>query len=227
MRAANSWLGPDGQRAAIAGGRGVFCEKGLHGPVAADPQGDSYVQQLAREEDRPFSRYLLNRAGRDCAAADEQKPASALRTSIGRTLVRVDRRRKPPSSRSARGPDRAEPNVRTDVSRADLPRFAFESICDQAACPRLVRLPINSEHYTRLSRLWRRDLFLLLGRRACRRDHGNAKKCCNSNAERNHDRSSPLARQPQRASTESFAFASLMVIATLRCAVTGATRACA
>ena len=72
-----------------------FCEKGLHGPVAADPQGDSYVQQLACEEDRPFSRYLLNRAGRDCAAADEQKPESALRTSIGRTLVRADRRRKP------------------------------------------------------------------------------------------------------------------------------------
>src|SRR3982075_279462 len=72
MRAANSWLGPDGQRAAIAGGRGVFCEKGLHGPVAADHQGNSYVQQLACEEDRPFSRYLLNRAGRDCAAADEE-----------------------------------------------------------------------------------------------------------------------------------------------------------
>src|SRR3984893_8255794 len=166
MRAANSWLGPDGQRAAVAGGRGVFCERGLHGPVAADLQGDSYVQQLAREEDRTFSRYLLNRAGRDCAAADEQKPESALGTSIGRTLVRVDRRRKPPSSRSPRGPARAEPNVRTDVSRADLPRVAFESICDQAARPRLVRLPINSEHYTRLSRLWRRDLFLLLGRRA-------------------------------------------------------------
>src|SRR6266478_537572 len=98
MRAANSWLGPDGQCASIAGSRGVFCEKGLHGPVAADPQGDSYVQQLACEEDRPFSRYLLNRAGRDCAAADEQKPESALRTSIGCTLVRADRRRKPPSS---------------------------------------------------------------------------------------------------------------------------------
>ncbi len=79
-----------------------FAKKGLHGPVAADPQGDSYVQQLACEEDRPFSRYLLNRAGRGCAAADEQKPESALRTSIGRTLVRVDKRRKPPSSRSAR-----------------------------------------------------------------------------------------------------------------------------
>jgi hypothetical protein len=64
--------------------------------------------------------YCSRLAGRDCAA-DEQKPESALRTSIGRTLVRVDRRRKPPSSRSARGPDRAEPNVRTDVSRADLP----------------------------------------------------------------------------------------------------------
>ena len=144
-----------------------------------------------------------------------------MRTSIGRTLVRVDRRRRPPSSRSARGPDRAKPNVRTDVSRADLPRVALESICDQAASPRLVRLPINSEHYTRLSRLRRRGLFLLLGRRACRRDHGNAKKCCNSNTERNHDRSSPLARQPQRASTESFAFASLIVIATLRSRVTG------
>src|SRR5712664_354038 len=115
MRAAHSWLGPDGQCASIAGSRGVFCEKGLHGPVAADPQGDSYVQQLACEEDRPFSRYLLNPAGRDCAAADAQKPESALRTSIGRTLVRADRRRKPPSSRSARGPDRAEPNVRFEV----------------------------------------------------------------------------------------------------------------
>src|SRR3981081_4613384 len=115
MRAANSWLGPGGQCAAIAGGRGVFCEKGLRGPVAADPQGDSYVQQLACDEDRPFSRNLLNRAGRDCAAAYEQKPESALRTSIGRTLVRADRR-KPPSSRSARGPDRAEPKVRTDAS---------------------------------------------------------------------------------------------------------------
>jgi hypothetical protein len=122
MRAANSWLGPDGQRAAIAGGRGVFCEKGLHGPVAADPQGNSYVQQLACEEDRPFSRYLLNRAGRDCAAADERKPESALRASIGRTLVRADRRRRPPSSRSARGPDRAGPNVRADVRRAGRER---------------------------------------------------------------------------------------------------------
>src|ERR1700738_1773190 len=93
MRAANSWLGPDGQCASIAGSRGVFREKGLHGPVAADPQGDSYVQQLACKEDRPFSRYLLNRAGPDRAAADEQKSESALRTSIGRTLVRADRRR--------------------------------------------------------------------------------------------------------------------------------------
>src|SRR5216684_7822072 len=78
MPATNSWLGPDGQCASIAGSRGVFCEKGLHGRVAADPQGDSYVQQLASEEDRPFSRHLLNRAGRDCAAADEQKPESTL-----------------------------------------------------------------------------------------------------------------------------------------------------
>src|SRR6266852_4199799 len=72
MRAAHSWLGPDGQCASIAGSRGVFCEKVLYGPVAADPQGDSYVQQRARKEDRPFSRYLLNPASRDCAAADEQ-----------------------------------------------------------------------------------------------------------------------------------------------------------
>src|SRR5258705_13107202 len=92
MRAANSWLGPDGQCAPVAGSSDVSCEKGLRGPVAADPQGDSYVQQLACEEDRPFSRYLLNRAGRDCAASDEQKPDSALRTSIGRTLVRADGR---------------------------------------------------------------------------------------------------------------------------------------
>ena len=169
---------------------------------------------------------MLNRAGRDCAA-DEQKPESTLRTSIGRTPVRVDRWGIHHRPGSARGPNHAEPNVRTDVSRADLPRVAFESICDQAASPQLVRLPINSEHCTRLSRLWRRDLFLLLVRRACRRDHGNAKKCCNANAERKHDRSPPLARQPQYEGTESFAFASLMVIATLRRTVTGATRACA
>src|SRR5215204_3430898 len=62
MRAANSWLGPDGQCAPVAGSSDVSCEKGLHGPVAADPQGDSYVQQLTCEEDRPISRYLLNRA---------------------------------------------------------------------------------------------------------------------------------------------------------------------
>src|SRR5258705_6573955 len=81
MRAANSWLGPDGQCAPVAGSSDVSCEKGLRGPVAADPQGDSYVQQLACEEDRPFSRYLLNRAGRDCAATREQKPARPLRLS--------------------------------------------------------------------------------------------------------------------------------------------------
>src|SRR5258705_584342 len=75
--------------------------------------------------------------------------------------------------------------------------------------------------------MWRRDLLLLVVRRACRRDNGNAKKCSNANAERKHDRSSPLARQPQYEGTESFAFASLMVIATLRRTVTGATRACA
>src|SRR3981081_3630843 len=74
MRAANSWLGSGGQCAAIAGGRGVFCEKGLRGPVAADPQGDSYVQQLACEEDRPFSRYLLNRAGRDLLRLMSKSP---------------------------------------------------------------------------------------------------------------------------------------------------------
>src|SRR6266849_7909836 len=92
MRAANSWLGTDGQCASVAGSCGVFCEKGLHGLVTADPQGDSYVQQLACEEDRPFSRYLLNRAGRDCAAADEQKPERPLRLSAkGRQLRRFDR----------------------------------------------------------------------------------------------------------------------------------------
>src|SRR6266404_3558649 len=160
MRAANSWLGPDGQCASIAGSRGVFCEKGLHGPVAADPQGDSYVQQLTCEEDRPFSRYLLNRAGRDCAA-DEQKPESTLRTSIGCTPVRVDRWGIHHRPGSARGPNHAEPNVRTDVSRVDLPRVAFESICDQAASPQLVATvaarPFSSPRQTRLSpRPWER-----------------------------------------------------------------------
>src|SRR5882724_9327941 len=93
MRAAHSWLGPDGQCASIAGSRGAFCEKGLHGPVAADPQSNSCIQQLAGEEDRPFSRYLLNPAGRDCAAADEQKARERIENIDGRTLVRADRRR--------------------------------------------------------------------------------------------------------------------------------------
>jgi hypothetical protein len=111
-----------------------FCEKGLHGPVAADPQGDSYVQQLEGEEDRPFSRYLLNRTGRDCAAADERKPKSA---SIGRTLMVADRRRKLPSSRSARGPDRAEPHVRTDVSSAGRARAGLwvNNLAKVSKCP--------------------------------------------------------------------------------------------
>ena len=75
-----------------------FLREGLHGPVAAHPQGNSYVQQLACEEDRRFPHYLLNRAGRDCAAAYEQKPESALRTSIGCTVVCADRWWKPESA---------------------------------------------------------------------------------------------------------------------------------
>src|SRR5438445_8618334 len=59
-----------------------FAKKGCTVLLQPTPKGDSYVQQLACEEDRPFPRYLLNRAGRDCAAAGEQKPESALRTSI-------------------------------------------------------------------------------------------------------------------------------------------------
>src|SRR2546421_6960598 len=93
MRAANSWLGPDGQCASIAGSRGVFCEKGLHGPVAADPQGDSYVQQLACQEDRPFSRYLLNRVESRCGAvALVSAKTSTTCTSIASGLF-VDRSR--------------------------------------------------------------------------------------------------------------------------------------
>src|SRR4029079_6426559 len=83
MRAAHSWLGPDGPCTSIAGGGGVLCEKGLHGPVAADPQGDSYVQQLACEKDRPFSRYLLNRAGRDCAAGHERRALAERFVRVG------------------------------------------------------------------------------------------------------------------------------------------------
>jgi hypothetical protein len=67
----------------------------LHGPVAADPQGDSYVQQLACKEDRPFPHYLLDRAGRNYAAVHEQTPERALRASIGRTVVRADGWRNP------------------------------------------------------------------------------------------------------------------------------------
>src|ERR1700687_4173244 len=97
-----------------------------------------FIRSTTRTRRRSAFFTLPAESGRPHRAADKQKPESALRTSIGRTLVRADRRRKPPSSRSARGPDRAEPNVRTDVSRADLPRVAFESICDQAAWARIV-----------------------------------------------------------------------------------------
>ena len=38
-------------------------ERTTFGTITID--SDPYVQQLAREEDRPFSRYLLNRACRD------------------------------------------------------------------------------------------------------------------------------------------------------------------
>src|SRR5262249_32279645 len=61
MRAAHSRLGPNGQRASLAGSRGVFREKGLQGPVAAHPRGDRCVQQLPCKEDRAFSRDLLKR----------------------------------------------------------------------------------------------------------------------------------------------------------------------
>ena len=44
-----------------------FAKKGCTVLLQPDLQGDSYVQQLACEKDRPFSRYLLNRAGRACA----------------------------------------------------------------------------------------------------------------------------------------------------------------
>jgi hypothetical protein len=65
--------------------------KGMHGPVAADPKAIHPFNSSHAKKIGLFSRYLLNRAGRDCAAADEQRPESALRTSIGRTLMRPDR----------------------------------------------------------------------------------------------------------------------------------------
>lgn len=46
-----------------------LAKKGCRVLLQPTPEGDSYVQQLACEEGRPFSRYLLNRAGRDCVAA--------------------------------------------------------------------------------------------------------------------------------------------------------------
>ena len=70
-----------------------FAKKGLHGPVAADPQGDSYVQQLACQEDRPFSRYLLNRVESRCGAvALVSAKTSTTCTSIASGLF-VDRSR--------------------------------------------------------------------------------------------------------------------------------------
>ena len=66
-----------------------FAKKGCTVLLQPTPQGDSYVQQLACEEDRPFPHYLLNRAGR----SHVQKPESALKPSIG-AVVRADRWRK-------------------------------------------------------------------------------------------------------------------------------------
>src|SRR5258707_12454355 len=47
LRAAHSWLGPDGQCASLAGSRGVFREKGLQGSVATHPRGDRCVPRRA------------------------------------------------------------------------------------------------------------------------------------------------------------------------------------
>jgi hypothetical protein len=58
-----------------------FAKKGCTVLLQPTPR-HSYVQQLACEEDRSFSRYLLNRAGRDCAAADERKPRERHCSSI-------------------------------------------------------------------------------------------------------------------------------------------------
>jgi len=115
-----------------------------------------------------------------------------------------------------------------------------------AARPRLVRLPINSKHYTRLSRLWRRSrtegwcdgLRHCGGRRRanCGERRADALVAATMGTLRNAAMRTPSGnmivapRSPaslNMRATESFAFASLIVVATLRCAVTGATRACA
>ena len=70
---------PDGQRASLAGSRGLFREEGLQGSVAAYPQGDWCVQQVASKEDRAFSRDLLKgedaRPGRSGPYVGPTRPA--------------------------------------------------------------------------------------------------------------------------------------------------------
>jgi hypothetical protein len=65
-----------------------FAKKGC--AVLSQPTPKAiHTLNSSHAKDRPFSRYLQNREGRDCAAANEQNPENALRTSIGRTLVRA------------------------------------------------------------------------------------------------------------------------------------------
>ena len=77
VQPAYCWLGPNGQCAPIAGSRSLFREKRLQSSVAADPRGDSGVQQVAFKEDRAFPRDLLKqKAARDCAIVNEADCAS-------------------------------------------------------------------------------------------------------------------------------------------------------
>ena len=74
VRADNPWLGSGGQCPAITGSGGLFREKGLQGPIAADARGNPCVQQVACKEDWAFSRDLLKRtsAAHKCVAVDIQ-----------------------------------------------------------------------------------------------------------------------------------------------------------
>src|SRR6266536_3606101 len=61
-----------------------FAEKGLQGAVAAHPRRDPCVQQVACEEDRAFSRDVLNRGRQYCGllGASSSRPGSMKRRSV-------------------------------------------------------------------------------------------------------------------------------------------------
>jgi hypothetical protein len=63
VQPAHCWLGPNRQCAPVTGSGSVFRKERLQSPVAADPRRDPGVQQVTCQEDRAFSRDLLNQKG--------------------------------------------------------------------------------------------------------------------------------------------------------------------